>query len=190
MTEWRAWLPIVGLSLVAASSFWLLRSLDGGNEGERPQAHVPDYRLRDYSLVEWDAQGQVIRRAQGAALKHYPDTGTELERPYLVAYQDGQPLLFAHSERGHASTDNSQIQLLGRSWLWRYNTAGERLFHLISADMLLLIDEEYAETSAPSQLFMSSANSSGIGLRAYLGERRVELLSQVKTVYEKTSPTP
>jgi lipopolysaccharide export system protein LptC len=120
-------------------------------------------------------------------MAHFPDTDTnELEKPYLIVFQDsgGDPL-HVESERGWVSGDEEVMLLLGQVHMWRDTPQGVRKLSIRTRDLRVLPDSNYAETDMPVVIRTPTTESRGVGMRAYLGERRVELLSRVRTVYER-----
>ena len=55
---------------------------------------------------------------------------------------------------------------------------------------MVLTASEYGETTEPVTIRTPASTSSGVGMRAWLGETRFELLSKVRTHVEARSPQP
>jgi lipopolysaccharide export system protein LptC len=115
----------------------------------------------------------------------YPESGTELTEPYLVFYIDAQPAWYVRAQSGQVSEDRQTVWLLGETRLWRYNALNEWELQVVTRDVMLKPEDQYAQTDAPALITAPGGFMQGVGLRAYLPERRLELLAQVKGQYEK-----
>ena len=61
---------------------------------------------------------------------------------------------------------------------------GKREIHIETHDLRVLPREEYAETELPVSISTPESLTHATGMRAYLDESRVQLLSKVKTTIE------
>ena len=188
---WTRWIPSIALLLLALSSWWLIRELDLANlAADDSQRHTPDLYLDNFTTTTMNELGQPMRRLQAVRMEHFPDTDTsELEKPYLVLYRPGGPPWHVKSERGWVSASGDVMLLLGRVHIWRNNDAGERDLDVRTQDLRVLPDSEYGETDKPVVIRTPTSESRGVGMRVYLDQSRIELLSQVRTFYEKKRPT-
>ncbi len=182
----RQWLQVVFLSLLVAGSGWLLYLL--GKPSSDPDdtlRHDPDFYMKDFITVVMDEGGTPKRELRGERARHYPDTDTnELLRPHLVIYRNGSQPLQLTAESGWVSADGDVVLLQGRVNIWRNDEDGVKQQDVVTRDVRLLPDAGYAETDKPVLIQMSSTEIRSIGMKAYLDENRVELLSQVRTYYE------
>jgi lipopolysaccharide export system protein LptC len=178
------WVPTVVLVILATTSTLWLARLDQTDEQAQPiVGHAPDLTMEEFEITTMGEDGKPLRRLSAAYMAHYTDTGTkELTHPHLVVYREtGEPWHIA-SERGWVSTDNDVIKLLGKVNIWRNSAEGNREVHIETEDLQVLPDEEFAETALPVRLSTPESLTSGTGMRVYLGESRVQLLSKVKTM--------
>jgi lipopolysaccharide export system protein LptC len=115
--------------------------------------------------------GSPLRRLSAAYMAHFADTETkELTHPHLVVYQEEAEPWHVSSERGWVSADNDVLMLLGKVNIWRNRPDGKPEVHI--------------ETELPVSISTPESFTRGTGMRAYLGESRVELLSKVRTKIE------
>ena len=84
------------------------------------------------------------------------------------------------------SADDDVLMLLGEVDIWRNKPDGKREIHVETEDLRVLPDDEYAETELPVSISTPKSFTRGTGMRAYLGESRVQLLSKVRTVIDRT----
>lgn len=180
------WLPsALLLALAIGSSVWLARLTDPGTLPERFTGHAPDLTMEEFQVTTMGEDGNPLRRLSAAHMAHYTDTRTkELRHPHLVVYQQRAEPWHIASERGWISADNDVLMLLGKVDIWRNYPDGRREIHIETEDLRVLPDKEYAETELPVTISTPESLTLGTGMRAFLGESRVQLLSRVKTRIE------
>ena len=180
------WVPtavLVGFAL--ASTLWLAGLGDQDGESTRFEGHAPDLTMEEFEVTTMGEDGRPLRRLSAAYMAHFSDTGTtELKLPHLVVYQEQAEPWNVASERGWVSADNDVLMLLGKVDIWRNGPDGKREIHIETEDLRVLPREEYAETELPVSISTLKSLTHGTGMRAYLGESRVQLLSKVKTTIE------
>ena len=180
------WVPTAMLAALAvASTVWLGQLGNYDSKARRFQGHAPDLTMEEFQVTTMGENGNPRRRLSAAYMAHFSDTGTkELTHPHLVIYRDeGEPWNVA-SDRGWVSANNDVLMLLGKVDIWRNTADGKREIHIETEDLRVLPDDEYAETALAVRFSTPESLTSGIGMRAYLGESRVQLLSKVKTTIQ------
>lgn len=183
--------PVLLLVLVAASAL-MLHDLDSDPPGaSRPTTRAPDFFAESFATTVLDERGRPRRRLEARYMAHYLDTDTqELVRPYLVMYREGEAPWHVRSERGRRSANEGSILMTGEVFLWREGPEGERHFEVRTRDLRVVPDEDYGETERPVVMTTRHSRSRGVGMRAFLDERRLELLSRAQTVYERDAFLP
>lgn len=180
------YLIILGLSSIALGIAWVVRDL------EKPPSplpfeqtrFMPDFVLVDFSTVSTNLQGTLKYQFQGQVLKHYPVIETEIERPYLVYYQNQQPTWFIWGEQGLIDSNLAWLKLTGESHFWHLNEK-KQLVKIFSTDVLYKPQENYAETSAFTRLITHESNLTSIGMQLFFTTQQIILSNQVKGYYEK-----
>lgn len=177
------------IGLVVASG-WLWNRLDSSHREAASRArHIPDYFVENFTTTTMGETGEPTRRLSAKYMAHFLDTETkELERPYLVLFSQSETPWHIQAESGWVSAANDVILLSGKVHIWRDDEAGQREVDIVTEDLRILPDTEYGETEKLAIIRTPGAESRGVGMRAYMNERRLELLSQVRTVYEKNLP--
>lgn len=182
----KRWLPVAALVLLVAGSWWLLRRIDVSQTQESAPSHVADYFMKNFVTTTMDKTGKPRRRLEAAFMEHFPDTGTsELKKPYLIMYSGNDPPWHVRSARGWVSSGGDVIFLLGPVHIWRDDARGEIQVDVHTRDLRVLPDTSYGETDKPVVIRTPTTESSGVGMRAYLKEDRLQLLSRVHTHYER-----
>ena len=179
------WLPGAVLLGLAAVSTWLLFRLGGLGPGpETAERHDPDLFMEDFVTVRMGADGKPSRELRGARMEHYPDTDThEVWQPHLLRHAPpGLPTELT-SDHAWLSADGSVLLLNDKVYIWRDRDDGTRALEVITRDMRVLLDEEYAETDARALIRTPSGESRSVGLRADLARDRLELVADVESTY-------
>jgi lipopolysaccharide export system protein LptC len=177
------WVPTAMLVVLAvASSLWLTGLGDRQGEIKRFVSRTPDLTMQEFEVTTMGEDGRPLRRLSAAYMAHFSDTGTkELTQPHLIVYREQAEPWHVASERGRVSADNDVLMLLGEVDIWRNSPDGKREIHIETENLRVLPREEYAETDLPVRISTRETLTRGTGMRVYLGESRVQLLSQVKT---------
>ena len=178
---------MIFLCALVAGSFWLVAALSDGERGAQDdERHVADLYITDFVTVTMGLDGKPVRELSAEKLSHFSDTDTkELEKPYLVIHHPTDPPWHVRSERGWVSANDDVMLLLGKVHIWRDTPDGVRDLDLHTTDLRVLPESQYGETDKHVVIRTPNSESSGEGMRAYLKQSRIELLSQVRTVYEK-----
>lgn len=181
----QGWWPALVLVVVTAASAWFLAELERDHDTpEASSGRSPDFYLRDFDTVNHDADGRLQRRLRARHLAYFPQSGSsELEAPSLTLYQiEGTPWR-VESERGWLSESGQVLLLLGEVRIWRMNESGQRLLDLQTRDLRVIPGSNYVETDNPVTITSPHSRTTGTGLRGYMDLGRLELLSDVKSIY-------
>jgi len=171
---------------LALGSFWTISRLDldlfapSGDE-----RHTPDFYMENFVTTKMKEDGSVHRRVEAEYMAHFPDTDThEFQRPYMVMYREEGPPWHVRSERGWLSASGDVMLLLGKVHIWRNNANGVKELDIKTEDLRVLPEREYGETDKPVLITTATTQTRGVGMKAYLAESRLELLSKVHTRHE------
>ncbi len=182
----RRWLWALVLLLIAVFSWWLLRQVQTtADSGDNDAAHQRDYYFEDFVITAMDQQGKPRHRLRATSMSHFPDNGSnEVTAPDMEIYAADSPPWQVSAERGWVSSEGKDIRLLGKVSIQRAGAAGIDPVQLWSTDLHIRPDSKYAETSGKVRVISTGIEVESIGMRAFLDEGRVELLSRVRGKYE------
>ncbi|MDZ7751504.1 MAG: LPS export ABC transporter periplasmic protein LptC [Gammaproteobacteria bacterium] len=180
------WAPALLMLLLAVASGWLMQRLTEVPEPDDPALrHDPDLFLNDFVRVGMDADGVPAEELRAKRMVHYPDTDThELEEPHVLVHGDDDTPTQVRSERGWVSADQSVIILQGRVYIWEDDHEGRRRLEVLTSNLTIYNDEDYAETGDTALIRTPSGESRSVGLKAWMAGNRLELISQVQTTYD------
>lgn len=181
-----ATLGILALATLAALSAWMVyrydtRSLRVSTGGE----DEPDYYFENFRGTRMDAEGQPLHVLEGTRLTHFPgNERLELESPHLTAYtREGAPWLI-DAESAWVTEDGNVIELLDEVTINRAESAHNRPMTILARDVRVLVTEEYLATDQAVSVVSGSDMIASHGMRAFLKQGRVELLSEVRASHE------
>lgn len=178
MSHWGGWLVLISFALVTT---WLVHSLEEEFSTSTEDRHqVPDYTMQNFTSIQLDEQGRLKNQLTAHKMIHYPETNTKLTTPKMVFYKNEQPSWIVHAERGEVSPDGHQVWLLGRVSMHRETMSQQKSLEIISRDVWVRLDTEYAETMAPTLILTHNSETHSIGMRVFMPTEQVELLSQVR----------
>jgi lipopolysaccharide export system protein LptC len=111
-----AYLPLLLMAALAASTWWLVK-----HTPKPPEAAVaaapgsdPDYTMSDFAVVRFDTDGRVALRIEGREMRHYPDTDRlEVDDVRIHAIGPDGRRTEASARKALANGDGSEVQLLG-----------------------------------------------------------------------------
>ncbi len=147
---------------------------------EKKPARAPDYWVEDFAARVLDASGAVHYRVRARELVHYPSEHlAHLTRPHLLYLREPLVPWRADAERGLLYEDQNRIDLQGRVVMDRAATEDSAALHVVTRDMTLFTDRDYGETAAPVKITRGRDTIDAIGMQAFLGEGRLELLEDV-----------
>jgi lipopolysaccharide export system protein LptC len=142
------------------------------------------------NTVLYDLQGNVNYTLQAQRQVHYNDDSTELEKPFIRLYQNGDSRwnIVANSGRIPAAETNAdgtveKIELLGDVQVYSLDEFGNRM--LISTEFLTLNPEsEILKTDQPVSVVTSALQLSSIGMIAKLRTDEITFLREIRGRYE------
>ncbi len=183
--------PLAILLVLVVASVWVTHDLESGDSDEAPSSrHAADFFVENFVATTMDENGRPRRRVTAEHMSHFPDTDThELTRPYLEVFSEAQLPWNVTSERGWLSANGDVMLLLGEVHIWRNAADGTRSMDIKTSDLRVLPESEYGETDKPVTITTPRSQSRSIGMRAFLGKGRMEMLSQVRTIYDRNAPS-
>ncbi|MCB1739738.1 MAG: LPS export ABC transporter periplasmic protein LptC [Gammaproteobacteria bacterium] len=175
--------PTLLALLLVGLSFWLLKQLQPPQTGgQRSVPHTPDYYMENFTTTTMDETGKPRRFLQAEYMAHFSDTDThEFQRPYMRLYREAGTPWHVRSERGWVSATGDVMLLLGKVHIWRNSADGTREMDILTEDLRVLPQTDYGETDRPTLITTPTSETRGVGMRAYLAENRLQLLSDVHT---------
>lgn len=186
MNNTRALVYTVLLGVVAALTQWLLW-LEG--LPERADTFVgpsrSDYVVREFQLAAYDEEGRFSFGATGPRAIRHPFLGSiEIDQPSLrFADSDGHPWR-STSAHGWVDKAGTVAKLSGEVRMTRAAAPGVLPVVVATERLSVNTRTRLAESDVAVEMSQPGSILRGVGLRAELGTRRVELMQQVTAHYD------
>lgn len=144
------------------------------------------YTLIDARMTEYNAAGQPSFHLQTPRLERREgDDSLYLNAPtfQLPANQAGVPDWRGQSLYGWVNKDGSQLKLQGPVEMQREAFGDAPAARIQTADVTAWPKQNRLETAAPAQMVQGGTRISGIGMRADLNDKHLELLDDVHATF-------
>lgn len=173
-------LGIVLLALAGALSqllLWWLVPPPGNSDFIGPPRS--SYTLVNFRLASYNALGQpTLYVAAPRLVRREGDNSLYINAPIfdLPSRKAGVPDWLGHSEYGWVNASGDLMKLQGPVFMHRaaYGDTGKATLH--SSDVTLWPKENRVATAASAQMVQGALTMSGVGLRANLDDKHLELL--------------
>jgi lipopolysaccharide export system protein LptC len=178
------WKTVIILLLLASASAWLLNKLTTDESTVSSEfSHDPDYYMENFTTWTMAEDGKPRNILNADYMAHYPDSDTtELTNPRLEVFRKDKLPINIIADKGWVTDGNEVILLTGNVRLWEEDAEGNTGMEIITSDVKILPDQEYAETEKPAKLIRGKITINTTGMRAWMRESRLELLNNVHTI--------
>ncbi len=145
-----------------------------------------DYYSRDVTRTVLDESGNPRQTLKASMLHHYPeDDHTELMEPALTLYQAHQTPWVIQAETAVLPAGGEIIYLNGAVHISRAADAEGRKLEILTRNVRLKPDQDYAETSEYIELSSPPDRLSGKGAEVHFGDDvKIRLLSEVRRKHD------
>jgi len=192
--RWSTWFStrhlatVIVLLLGVIYSAWLVKVTTVPNQHIQYTDKVPDYFLTDVTALAFNAEGHLLHQLQSPRLLHIPANDTILLRaPHLMIYSDNIPpqgpwqITALH---GKTNQDNQYIWLWNQVVLHQLPSPQNKDITILTDRMAVNANTRIAETHTPVTVLEPGLQVHSIGMRVFLDEQRVDLLSHAQGIYD------
>jgi lipopolysaccharide export system protein LptC len=183
----RTWLPLLLIAFgLAALGYWNIRP---ESFLQSPTAPAADERTIDFyaetvHAVQFREDGKRDYDMHSDHLEHVQSTDvTYLTKPRMELYRGEDIPWHIRSERGEVGPEGEQVELIDSVRVERTDTQG-RPSILTTSRLTVFPDREYAQTDQAVRIDAANGVTTGQGMKAYLNEGRMILLSNVRGQHE------
>ena len=172
-------------AIFAAVGYWNIspeRFLD------KPVVKVDDSAIDYYAInahsVQYLPDGKLQYEMTSDKVEHLKASEvTLLTNPDLNMFRGTQFPWHVQSEHGEVNPDGTQVELIDKVRITRFDEKNRRTL-ITTTRMTVFPQQQYAQTDQPVSIDGAGGVSTGIGMKAYLKESRIHLLSNVRGQYE------
>jgi LPS export ABC transporter protein LptC len=186
---------IIVPGIIATALFVGINSFNTlSNEADAPNTSL-DFNAYSEGIntTLYDAQGNINYTLKAERQVHYNDDSTELEKPFIRLYQDGDSRwnIVANSGRIPAAETTAdealeRIELLGNVRVYSLDESGNTT--MMSTEFLTLNTESaILETDQSVSIVTSALQQSSIGMIAKLRIDEINFLREIRGRYEQAT---
>lgn len=178
-------LSLIALLLVAIG-YWNIRPESFMQEpvvttGEKSPI---DFYVLNSRTVQYQADGKRNYELSAEKMEHIKASDVSLlTRPNLHSYRGTELPWQVTSERGEVGPQGQEVELIDNVRIER-NDAKGRPTIITTSRMTVLPEKDYAETRQPVRIVAANGVTTATGMKAYLNEGRMLLLSNVRGQHE------
>ncbi|KUJ83255.1 LPS export ABC transporter periplasmic protein LptC [Microbulbifer flavimaris] len=185
----RTWLPLAIIVSLISLGLWFYESPPEQLLGKRPTPkeynRAADLVIREAKTRHFNTEGTLAYRVDADSITYFQFARRDranLDKPRIVFYQGESPRWRTESRKGVAHNNGQRVVLRGDVNIWELpETDG---IHLQTPAITIKPRQEYAETDKIVKITAGANRTEGRGLRAFLKKDRVEILSEVQSIYE------
>ena len=178
-------LLLVALLLVAIG-YWNIRPERFMQEPPASQGGESsiDFYVINSRTVQYQPDGKRNYELSADKVEHIKASDVSLlTRPDLHAYRGTDLPWHVTSERGEVGPQGEQVELIDNVKVQRQDAKG-RPTEITSSRMTVFPEKDYAETRQPVRIVAANGVTTATGMKAYLDEGRMLLLSKVRGQHE------
>jgi Uncharacterized protein conserved in bacteria len=183
---------VIALLVIGLVAFWdkspnELLGEDIVRSANFPQAYMTSIKLREY-----DAEGNLRSILTTDTAEHFqvnplrpgPKDYTMLAQPRML-FSNTADVAPWHltAEEGRIDQNGQLITLFTNVRVFQ-ESEQEGLLELLTSELRIKASQQYAETDKAVKMRAQQGHLDTLGMKAYLGEDRIELLSRVRGTYE------
>ena len=188
LNKLRTWLPwILGVLLLGAIGYWNIQpqSFLNQNRTYSIESDVDFYTLNSTTTQYRALDGKRQHVLVSEKFEHLKSTDISLlAHPDMHIYRGTDLPWRVRSERGEVSPGGTEIELIDNVRVERKDAKGKPTI-LTGSRMTVWPDKNYAQSQQPVKIDMASGITTANGMKAYMDEGKMHLLSNVRGQYER-----
>ena len=143
-----------------------------------------DYYATNAHSVQYLPDGKLQYDMTSDKVEHLKATEvTLLTNPDLNMFRGTEFPWHVQSEHGEVNPDGTQVELIDSVRITRFDEKNRRTL-ITTTRMTVFPQRQYAQTEQPVRIDGAGGVTTGKGMKAYLKESRIHLLSNVRGQYE------
>lgn len=146
--------------------------------------YTREFNKDGFLSFELNAELAEIFGSTGNKNRRKKATGiTRFQKPKMQFHSPDKPTWHVNGNVGIAHNNGEKFELRWGVNIWHLDANGEKT-QIKTVKLTLFPDREYAETDKPVTIITAEGTTEAIGMKLYLNEQRLQLLSKVKGYYE------
>ncbi|MDF1758855.1 MAG: LPS export ABC transporter periplasmic protein LptC [Legionellaceae bacterium] len=146
-----------------------------------------DATITDLSVKEFDANGVMINFLETPLIRHVPENNTHyLTKPHLIINQEDKAPWEINSLEAVAMRGGKEVKFSDDVVIVQKEYGNSEEVSVYTDEITYFPGEKYALTQKNVKLLQGGSFIMATGIKAYLDESRVQLLSNARAHYEKS----
>jgi len=173
--------------VLALVSWWLSKlTISEHTEVNVIPTHSPDYFSYDYLKTEMDNDGILKSEVRAEKVTHFNSSDeAELDKLIMTIYKPNSPPWVIRSETGTVPAGGRDVFLNGKVFIDRAKAPGKNEIKIITSNLRVKPEQDYAETDEWADLIMPPNKTSGTGMEiTFSTPIHLKLLANVRGRYE------
>ena len=138
--------------------------------------------MEGFTTMTMSKDGKPKNKLSADYLAHYPHNGSsEMVMPRMEIFRTDKPPVYINAEKGRLEGDDDTILLYGTVKMWEYDDSGHPTLEVSTSQVKMSLNDEYAESDRHTTIVTNNAVITGMGIRAYLPQSRLEVIKHEKT---------
>ena len=172
-------------ALLAAVGYWNIRPESfNRNPPSASDASAIDFYVINAKSTQFQADGSLDHVMTSDKLEHIKASDiTLLSNPDLLLYRGNVQPWHVQSNRGEVAPNGKEVELIDNVRVARTDAKGRPTI-LTSSRLTVFPDKEYAQTQQAVRIEAANGVTTAQGMKAYLNDGRMLLLSNVRGQHE------
>lgn len=191
---WKHPLTWVGLFLlIAVVAVWDYSPEDLLRQPEPEQERFPQAYMIQSETRRYNTEGELHYRMVSARADYFqflperssPRDYSLIQSPHITVHGEGDQPWQLTARLGHSNASADRLRFTGEVRAWKAQAGGRT--EITTPELLVEPNRQYAETSKAVKMRSPQGQHEAIGMRADLSKDHIELLSEVRGIYEPTT---
>ncbi len=145
-----------------------------------------DYYATNVEYTAFDEHGVMNRRYTSKKLQHFRrNSTTDFEHPIMTVHQENSPPWVISADHGQAQNNDEKITLWDHVRVQQANSKTHTSSLILTDRLYYLPKQQFASTDAVITYHQPGSSMQAQGMRAYLDQQRVQLMSNTRGRYAK-----
>ncbi|WP_019217308.1 LPS export ABC transporter periplasmic protein LptC [Legionella tunisiensis] len=179
-----AWLFCVLIAL-ACSGWYFASSTPVAKLDDKALSNAADTIITNLTVRRFDETGKLVNYLKTPELQHIPSHNTHLlQSPYIVITQTNQAPWEIKSERAKAIHGGQQITFIHNVIIHQNKSTHNQESTMKTEELTYFPKNKLATTEKAVRFEQPGSIVLAKGMKAYLADKRVQLLSKARATYE------
>jgi lipopolysaccharide export system protein LptC len=179
--RWRAWVPALLLSLLAALTWWLDQKVQPLGPHDSASGADPDFVAENFEAKRMNEDGTERYSVIANKMVHYPgDNSAVLDEPRLTHFDPGKAPVSIRANQGVVSSNGETVDFRGDVQVRRAPDGNDPEMTLVTSFLHVIPDKNLVQTDREVTLTHGNSTVKSVGLEFNNKTRELKLLSNVK----------